>query len=302
MWELPPLDSCFKRFGKSAKVLRTQTYEGIGQVGNRLLNSGNNLADHIKGFQSLGLTPTQAKIYITMLRLGKPTAKQLARASNIDRPDVYRVTADLLERGLASKVISNPVRYEPVSFEDAVQTLHSQKVNEFGRIVAGLDDIGKKFNLSPAAGTAPEIDQFSLIAAEELSNTRLRKLFETAKNDLVIMTPKKRCLQWLTSYYDCTLQSLKKKVSHRIITEQPLDGEITKEMKKLAKHSNFQMRFLKSPLPVWFRIVDSKILILQTTVTLEPNSSAIWSSNKSLIVMAESYFNFVWETGEEPKF
>ncbi|MHA1943640.1 MAG: helix-turn-helix domain-containing protein, partial [Candidatus Thorarchaeota archaeon] len=49
-----------------------------------------NLDDSIKTLSDFGLTPYEAKIYITIVKLGLTTASKIAKVAEIRREEVYR--------------------------------------------------------------------------------------------------------------------------------------------------------------------------------------------------------------------
>ena len=71
--------------------------------------------------ERLGLTKTEAKIYLLLLRLGQSHATPLIRKAELHRATVYDVLERLIEKGLASQITKNSRRYytatEPERFE-----------------------------------------------------------------------------------------------------------------------------------------------------------------------------------------
>lgn len=71
--------------------------------------------------EKLGLTKTEAKIYLLLLRLGSTSATPLIKKAELHRATVYDVLERLLEKGLASFVTKEGKRFysatEPERFE-----------------------------------------------------------------------------------------------------------------------------------------------------------------------------------------
>ena len=51
----------------------------------------------------LGLTPNQAKVYQTILKLGNVAVGQIAKSTSVRREDVYKVLPALEKMGLSRK-------------------------------------------------------------------------------------------------------------------------------------------------------------------------------------------------------
>ena len=75
----------------------------------------------------LGLTISQAKVYFDLLRLEKATVNTISKHSKMARQQVYRVLAELQDKGLVEKIISIPTEFEPVPIEDCMFVLIERK-------------------------------------------------------------------------------------------------------------------------------------------------------------------------------
>ena len=65
----------------------------------------------------LGLTPNQAKVYQTILKIGNAPVIQIAKSSSVRREDVYKVLSALEKMGLVEKLLGKPtlIRATPVA-------------------------------------------------------------------------------------------------------------------------------------------------------------------------------------------
>ncbi len=61
--------------------------------------------------QQLGLEPPEAKAYLTLLDLGESTATKIAERAGLGRVHSYQILTKLIEKGLASYVVKNNIRY-----------------------------------------------------------------------------------------------------------------------------------------------------------------------------------------------
>jgi hypothetical protein len=68
----------------------------------------------------------------------------------------------------------------------------------------------------------------------------------------------------------------------------------------LTKSNNFVIKYLKKPPALWFRIYDSKDLLLNASSKFEKKEpSAVWSNNTCLVELCQAYFYSVWETADK---
>ncbi|MCU4925699.1 TrmB family transcriptional regulator [Halobacteria archaeon AArc-dxtr1] len=90
-------------------------------------------SEAVNAFSRLGLTSYEAKVFIALQRLGTGTARDVATTTDVPRSQVYSVAESLEERGLLEVQQSSPIRYRPVSVEEAQETLRERFENEQDR-------------------------------------------------------------------------------------------------------------------------------------------------------------------------
>lgn len=77
----------------------------------------------VESLETLGLTRYEAKVFIALHRLGTGSARDIARDSDVPRPQVYSTAESLEELGLIDVQQSDPIQYKPVPIEQAKVTL-----------------------------------------------------------------------------------------------------------------------------------------------------------------------------------
>ncbi|WP_255168234.1 TrmB family transcriptional regulator [Natrononativus amylolyticus] len=87
-------------------------------------------SDAIEAFERLGLTSYEAKVFIALQRLGSGSARDVAGVADVPRSQVYSVAESLESRGLLEVQQSSPIRYRPVSLEEAQRTLRERFESE----------------------------------------------------------------------------------------------------------------------------------------------------------------------------
>ncbi|WP_440764115.1 TrmB family transcriptional regulator [Natronorubrum sp. DTA7] len=83
-------------------------------------------SEAVDAFERLGLTSYEAKVFIALHRLGSGTARDVANVTDVPRSQVYSVAESLEDRGLLEVQQSSPIRYRPVSIEEAQNTLEKR--------------------------------------------------------------------------------------------------------------------------------------------------------------------------------
>ncbi|MBI2148350.1 helix-turn-helix domain-containing protein [Candidatus Woesearchaeota archaeon] len=67
--------------------------------------------DRINIMQKLGLTETEAKVYLELLKLGSTTTGPLVKKSELHRATVYDILKRLMEKGLVNYITKQKTRY-----------------------------------------------------------------------------------------------------------------------------------------------------------------------------------------------
>ena len=249
--------------------------------------------EYIKTLADLGLNNSQAKIYLSLIKMGPATIRQITHSSKAARPDVYRSITQLQNFGLVEKIIAAPTKYKALSIVDGITILMMQRTKEnidLNKRVNVLIQHFENINFSDK----DEESQFVLIHGDDAIEHKLVKLMASAQDCVCVMVPGQRMHQWVDSNYDLLKEKLEKKVNVRVITEQTRDSKLQKLINSLAKLHYFETRFIVGPPSVWFRIYDNQQIIMTTSKVSLADSFAVISNNKSLIELAQNYFDSAW--------
>jgi len=86
----------------------------------------------------LGLTLTEAKIYVTLVDLGRAQAGVISRKTGIHRRSVYDALERLIEKGLVSYIKENDQRHYSPTDPERINELLKQTENDIGTILPTL--------------------------------------------------------------------------------------------------------------------------------------------------------------------
>lgn len=103
--------------------------------------------DHqgIEALEELGLTSYEAKVFIALRRIGTGSAREVAQVSDVPRSQVYSTAESLEERGLVDVQQSEPIRYRPVSIDEAKARLRNRmerKQKQAFQFIEEVDNAG----------------------------------------------------------------------------------------------------------------------------------------------------------------
>lgn len=86
----------------------------------------------------LGLTKTEAKIYLTLLELGISTAGKISEKSKVYRRNVYDSLATLIAKGLVSYVIKENIKYFKTAHPSKLLSYLNEKQDKAKAIIPDL--------------------------------------------------------------------------------------------------------------------------------------------------------------------
>ncbi len=236
-----------------------------------------------KFLEDIGLTKTEAKVFLTILEEGSALAGTISQKSGIHRRSVYDAIERLIEKGVVSFISKNNRKwFEAVEPRKLVQ-IADERMQNLKQVIPELE---LKFNTSKEK-------QEAVFFKGKLA---LRRVFDdqiTEKRTIYVMgafTEAQDMLQYYFQHYD------RKRKSGRIPIKMIFpDTARGNPMLKTVPLS--EIRFLPSKYlsPVGTNIYGDKVAII--TWTEEP--VAILIRNKSISDSYKKYFNFMWERAKK---
>jgi sugar-specific transcriptional regulator TrmB len=84
----------------------------------------------------LGLTLTQARVYLALVESGPLKIATISKAANVARPDVYSTLSKLHQLGLVEKIIKKPLTYNAVPMREGLSLLLEAKTSQYEKVRA----------------------------------------------------------------------------------------------------------------------------------------------------------------------
>ena len=94
----------------------------------------NENGDCVETLKELGLTYTQAKVYIAAAKREQANAKDLCKDTGVPKQELYRILSELANIGLVEKQIGSPTQFNSIPFLNGVSTLIANKRNEIDEL------------------------------------------------------------------------------------------------------------------------------------------------------------------------
>jgi sugar-specific transcriptional regulator TrmB len=253
----------------------------------------------IQTFLSLGLNSSEARVLVALYKIGTVEASKIAKASKVDRPDVYRALSDLYKLGLVEKIIAHPSTFRAVPIETGMTILLDHKTKEFIELKVRSASLIRRMNNKRTHEEVKQESQFVLIPFREALFKRLEKSIEKAQESIDISTSWKR----FNSACYRLVESLEEAWSHgakgRAVIEEA--GESAVEFAKTYwRPPNAEVRQMKVPPKTVMALYDKKEVYIYLMPSADmTDSPALWSNNPSIVAMAEDYFETLWKTAQK---
>jgi sugar-specific transcriptional regulator TrmB len=253
----------------------------------------------------LGLSPNQAKVYQTILKLGNAAVGQIAKSTSVRREDVYKVLPTLEKMGLVEKLLGKPAMIRATPVAGALASLIvDEKVKSDERIAS----MKAKFQvLSKAMWVQPlvlgeEESLYALIPEGKAVIAKLNSLIVSSKINVFWIDTLKE-ISHVTSLLVAEIKkAIHKGVEVRLIIEDfKPDESQTKQVQYTINSELFSVRFHNQPLNR-FTVFDGREAMISTNrKSTSEDTSALWTTDTNLIGVLKGYFEMAWGESEELK-
>jgi sugar-specific transcriptional regulator TrmB len=289
-WFVAPLPTKRKNLSHKAPYFYVRNYEG------------SHVEPHFSKHQvltNLGLTPIQARVYLALAESGPLTISAISTAATVARPDVYRTLSKLQKIGLVEKIIRKPLEYRAVPMKEGLSLLLETRTHQYEKVRAETQIWLNSAQLKKKPKKVQvESPQFVLIPKGRTVINRIKGAIESAEKSIDLVLSWKRFSRGITSTFDESMEiAWAKNVRARFIIERP--QQWSKTVYHLVQFCrdkpSCQVRFIPKYPKTIFGIYDKKeaFIILMAKTDL-PGSAALWSTNPSLIGLAQDHFEVLW--------
>jgi sugar-specific transcriptional regulator TrmB len=243
----------------------------------------------------IGLTNSQAKVYLTLLELGQATGKIISKKSKIARQEIYRILRELQEKGCVVKLIALPTQFMPVPIEECLSALIRQKKQEIleaeNRAIRLIDAFKNKLN------SIPDKETFMMLVPER--EAYLRKFRNSIINSTIScdMILHWECLLYgLTVDHDLWQQATSRGVKIRFLVHNvPKEQDNNSIIERFMINGHFEIKFALYPLLATITLWDGK----EASISLSPkpyphNTTNLWTNNPGLFAVFQDYFKTIW--------
>lgn len=250
---------------------------------------------------SLGLTLSEAKVFLSLCELEASTAGKISKNSGVAREFVYQVLLKLLKRGLVEVLLTSPKKYRAIPIEEAYAILFERKEEENRKLHAEASKALEKHQKETKHEVAVD-SHTCMVPSTTAPDARINHAYLKTEKSIDLVFPVGKFLQWSRYYAELTLEEIiKRNVKMRIITQERLlkilathPELFSDSFKSKLKYVNF--KYVQKPFSVEMMIFDKETLFFSTTTESNINKM-IWlrTDNPLILEMANGYFESMWK-------
>ena len=255
--------------------------------------------EDIQTLKSLGLTLSQAKVYIVATKHGQAKAKDLWKDSGVGRQELYRILAELLAAGLIEKEISNPTRFRAQPLSKGAILLLNRKRQEIDQLSKEVKKISSRKKTSCIH---EKESQFCILKRKYLMESRGKISYKNAKRQIDFLASSERMLGAFGANLSVYDEAVRRGVFMRVLTEK-LNAKQVERLKKVANpllaKPNFTVTTTTQTIKATISIIDCK----EAYFTLGSQKAIyedelLWTNNSTMVLLAKSYFDANWTSAK----
>ena len=256
--------------------------------------------DYVEILADLGLTHTEAKVYIALLNLKNATARNVHKESNVARQDVYRILSDLQEKGLIEKVIAKPTQFRPIPPSAAISILTQRRNEQHRQLQKKAKQAFKNFQESNVPMSShDESSKFILLSKSEANPTghidKLGQAVDSAKKTVNSLVTFPLFMKVKLMDEHIWKKAVKRGVKFNFIIGRRSNEKTELNLDPVLKNTNyFKIRWASTLPQATVLLVDDKEAFCR--VGHDIDNPVLWSADPNFVAMIKDYFKTKWES------
>jgi sugar-specific transcriptional regulator TrmB len=253
-----------------------------------------NQEEPVEIFMELGLTYVQARLYLTLVKLGNSggEVKRICKESNIARQDIYRVLPSLQKLGLAEKIIAKPTLFRAIPIEKGFTMLINKKTSKYNELKKKAKTAFDKISVGDAKNNKnEEAPQFVITSEKGLFFRKVKEDVEETQSSIKIIYAKERMSAIAYNAGEQFEKARLRGIKIQALTTKAECITADRNFQLLKKNPAFELRFVED-VQVGLIMFDSKEVNIRIARTIVPS---LWTNNRNVVKLAESYFENIWK-------
>jgi sugar-specific transcriptional regulator TrmB len=256
--------------------------------------------EYVEILVELGLTHTEAKVYLALLCLNDATARKIHTELNTARQDVYPILSDLEKKGLIEKVIAKPTRFRPIPAKDAISILLQKRKQQYRRLRKKAIQHFSNFNIACIDRLPLDKNvRFVLLSKNETSPTghidKPGKAVDGAKKNVMGLITLGLFMKVKLSDESIWKNAVERGVKFKFIISVHSNEQAELSLDPVLKNTDsFKVRWMRTGLQATVLLVDEREAFCRIGVNVE--NPVLWSLNANFVALIKDYLTMKWKS------
>lgn len=240
--------------------------------------------------EKIGLTKGEAKVYLSLNKLGQSTIGPLVSESRVTKSKIYDILEKLIEKGLAGYIVKEGTKYFMASNPQMIIEYLRRKEEEIRNSVAAVNSILPQLLSQRASAIKHRVAElYEGFQGMKAIREELMSTLRSKETLFVLGAPKIANEKWETWF----LSFHKKRVARNIGLKIIYNADARKYGKKREKMRLTEVRYLPNNLvsPNWIDIFPEAVLF----VMILEKPLAFVVRNREIADSFRAYFDIMWK-------
>jgi sugar-specific transcriptional regulator TrmB len=254
-----------------------------------------NLQNEIQTLTSLGLTGSQARIYLAISELDKTTINTLSSISKIDRANVYRAVKELYKLNLVEQFLTNPATFKALSMNEGLKILLEDRKRDYEENEAKVNKLLEKYKQRSNGFEERETCQFTLVPGERFTFRKLDELVDSSRicHEGILFY---RDVESRRDFFAALFRKLScKGIKIRLIFFTEKNQNPAELLAFFENYGNISIKrtetIPKTTLSIWDK---KRVFATVEPMISKPMTPGLLMDNTTVVGVFQEYFNLMW--------
>ena len=258
----------------------------------------------VENLVAIGLTNTQAKVYLTLVRFGMAKAKTIWKDSGVARQDIYRILTELEEKSLVEKIVAAPTEFRAIPLQDGLRTIMKEETHQYNELRKKTSELFERLTINQKESAPINESEFIIISTKDAYMRRLEDAVTATQKSIDIINSFDEFRYRVGNDTELIEKLIGKNVRMRYILNHPKDGQSLPKVFTLRKNSCVEIRFIPTEPLATIRIEDKKQVFISASTATDKQyvKPRLFSNSPYLVTVLQDYFERIWPKQLKPPY
>lgn len=267
----------------------------------------------LKTLKSLGLTQSDAHIYVILGKKGPQKAKDIAKFLKMPKQTLYLALKNLQSRGLVTETLEHPAIFSAVPFEKVLDVFIKGRVEEARRLDQDKKSILSDWRSITIDEAAEQSAKFTVLEGRNYIYPKLKQMIEETEEQLLVISTVPGLIRadQFGLLDDAFNHGSKNNIRFRFLTElsdRNLQAVKSLVERKLKTGVSFEGRTPDLGLKLTPKMVikddkEAALFITQNPEAAEKDAddTCLWTNSKTIVNSFRTVFEEIWQNSTNIK-